>query len=299
MHRMVSRALILAATVGSALSQTALSQSVILGVLEENPGIHNGDPNSRAVRIVFQKSGRDWQAFRSDCPDRDCEHTVTPDYPRELTWTIAFDGKNLGKVTSRVPEDNHQYAPTQQKIVSTGLVPTIGTRTEEFTDASVYRPLIANSRPYVSDPDTWKPFEPPQGLLATLRVGFRTEFPRLCRSSKGGETKLKPFQYRHDEVKLVKAYASRTGWVVARLHLDAIDCNDIEAGFNIEDPWFAVDPRNSLNLLGSGLRLVDAGDYDNDGKSELVFAINRDDRAGYELFYDNFKKHAIFEFGYH
>ena len=45
--------------------------------------------------------------------------------------------------------------------------------------------------------------------------------------------------------------------------------------------------------------LVDAGDYDNDGKSEVLFSIAGYDRGGYELFYDDFQKHASFEFGYH
>ncbi len=45
--------------------------------------------------------------------------------------------------------------------------------------------------------------------------------------------------------------------------------------------------------------LVDAGDYDKDGKSELVFSIDRYNRGGYELFYDDFKKHVVLEFGYH
>jgi len=45
--------------------------------------------------------------------------------------------------------------------------------------------------------------------------------------------------------------------------------------------------------------LVDAGDYDNDGKSEIVFSISRYNRGGYELFYDDFKGHTVFEFSYH
>jgi hypothetical protein len=121
----------------------------------------------------------------------------------------------------------------------------------------------------------------------------------LCRLDENDENKLEKFVYRDNDVKVVKAYTSKTGWVIARLHLKAIDCKDVEAGFDIDDPWFAVDPLKSIALLGSGFELVDAGDYDNDGKSELVFAINRYDRGGYELFYDNFKKHAVFEFGYH
>ena len=57
--------------------------------------------------------------------------------------------------------------------------------------------------------------------------------------------------------------------------------------------------RKSIGYLGSGLQLADAGEYDNDGKSELVFAINRDKRGGYVLLNKDFKKRAVFEFGYH
>jgi hypothetical protein len=86
---------------------------------------------------------------------------------------------------------------------------------------------------------------------------------------------------------------------VAKVHLEAIDCQDTEAGFDIDDPWFAVSPRKTVTYLDSGMWLVDAGDYDNDGKSELVFSIDRYNRGGYELYYDDFKKHVTFEFGYH
>jgi len=51
--------------------------------------------------------------------------------------------------------------------------------------------------------------------------------------------------------------------------------------------------------LDSGLWLVDAGDYDNDGRSELVFSIDRDNEGGYELFHDGFQKRAVFNFNYH
>ena len=36
-----------------------------------------------------------------------------------------------------------------------------------------------------------------------------------------------------------------------------------------------------------------------DTPSELVFSIHGENRGGYELFYDDFKKHAKFEFTYH
>lgn len=45
--------------------------------------------------------------------------------------------------------------------------------------------------------------------------------------------------------------------------------------------------------------LVDAGDYDSEGKSELLFTIAGYNRGGYELFYDDFNKHVTFEFHHH
>jgi hypothetical protein len=86
---------------------------------------------------------------------------------------------------------------------------------------------------------------------------------------------------------------------VARLHLHAIECQDTEAGFDIDDPWFFVDTKKAVSYLDSGVWLVDAGDYDNDGKSELIFSINREDEGGYEIWYDDFKKHTAFRFSYH
>ena len=65
------------------------------------------------------------------------------------------------------------------------------------------------------------------------------------------------------------------------------------------DPWFTINPEHSVQYLGQDIWLLDAGDYDNDGRSEVVFVIEGYNRGGYELFYDDFRKHAIFEYSYH
>jgi hypothetical protein len=163
----------------------------------------------------------------------------------------------------------------------------------------LYRPLIANSKPYFKDPDRWKPFTLSRAATTALQQAFRNRFPTLCRSSEADHSKLEPYPYRNEEVKLVKSYRSASGWVVVRLHLDAIDCSDVEAGDDIDDPWFVMDTEKSIKYLDSGIWLIDAGDYDNDGKSELVFSINRENEGGYEIYYDDFRKHATFKFNYH
>jgi hypothetical protein len=286
-----------------AVVPNAAGQNPILGVLEDVPGVYAGESNVRSVRIVFQKNGRDWSAFRSDCPDQTCLKTITSEFPHIVTWNVGFDGRALGQVTGRTPNEFKFYSHVGlQEITSGASIPTIGKRSAEFggfTEASVYRPLIANSQPYLTDPEAWKPSQLPPELIRLFRQQFRRKFPKLCRSSKD-ETKLEPFLYRDEDIEVVKTYASSKGWRVARLRLlDAIDCNDVEAGFQIDDPWFALDPQGSFHYLGGGMWLVDAGDYDNDGRSELVFSIDRENRGGYELFYDDFKKHVTFQFSYH
>jgi hypothetical protein len=225
--------------------------------------------------------------------------TATSQYPTEVSWTITFDSRKVGSVTSRNPADFAWYGSVgQQEITSKGPVPTIGAKSPEF-NGLLYRPLIANSKPYFNDPEAWKPSALSAAAIAALQQAFRKRFPKLCHSNVADHSKLEPYPYQNQNVKLVKSYRSLPGWVVARLHLDAIDCNDVEAGDDIDDPWFVIGTDASIKYLDSGIWLVDAGDYDNDGKSELVFSINRENEGGYEIYYDDFTKHATFKFNYH
>ena len=292
--------LLLAVTVAGT---TSFAQNIILGVLEESKGHYAGEPNYRDVRVIFQKNVDVWQAFQSDCKDQACLKAISSTYPSETKWTIAFDGRNLGQVVSHAPSDFRWYSDVgQQAIISKNPVPTIGTRSAEFggyTEASVYRPLVANSKAYFADPDRWKPFMPSSEVATLLQQAFRKKYPKLCRISQTDQSKLEEFSYRNEEVKVVKAYASHLGAIVARLHLEAVDCQDTEAGFDIDDPWFFVGAMKTIRYLDSGMWLVDAGDYDNDGRSELIFSINRENEGGYEIWYENFNKHATFNFLYH
>jgi hypothetical protein len=285
-------------------SRNVAGQSPVVGVLEEVPGKYVGDASSPGVRVVFRRDAQAWVAFRSQCPDQPCLKVISSEFPPEINWTISFDGRKLSQITGRTPSEFKFYSDVGlQEIMKGSTVPTVGKRSVEFSGyqaTPVYRPLIANSEPYYDDPDVWKPAQPPTGYVRLLRGQFRRKFPKLCRMSKQDETKLEPLSYLDEDIKTVKGYASKRGWWIIRLHLEgAIDCNDVEAGFEIDDPWFAVDPQHVSSYLASGMSLVDAGDYDNDGKSELVFSIDRDNRGGYVLYYDDFQRHATFEYSYH
>jgi hypothetical protein len=298
---MASRKLIVLAVVLFSLS--AVGQTLMLGVLEDVPGEQGQSPNPR-IRVVFRKEKAEWLAIDGNCPDEKCLNTIAAKFPSRISWTIVFDGHRLGEVSARTPSRYFYYAEMGLQDIEAGSpIPRVGKQSSEFggyTERAVFRPLVAISRPYFTDPEGWKPWQLTADVRTLLRSQFRQNNPKVCRISSRDETKLEPFEYRDEEMEVVKSYQSRSGWTVARVHLGgAIECDDVEAGFEIDDQWFVITPEKSVSFLDSGMWLVDAGDYDNDGKSELLFAISRDNRGGYVLYYEQFKKHSSFEYGYH
>src|SRR5579859_3046349 len=298
---MMIRAIPAAMALASYLAFAGASQpTVVLGVLEDVIGDYADQPNSRCVRVVFHKDGSEWKAFPSDCPDQDCLQRVVSEYPREVNWTIAFDGRNLGQITSAgsKPFDFYSRVGLQQ-ITSQGTIPTIGKRSTEyggFTGGSVYRPLVANSQPYFKDPEGWKPAQIPAALVAALRGQFREKYPKVINCMAENTEKL--WAYRDEDIRIVKQYSSSKNWALVEMRLNGCSVGD-ERGDPLDQKWFVIDPKNTIKFLDDDMWLVDAGDYDNDGKSEVLFAINGYNRGGYELFYDDFKKHAVFEYSYH
>lgn len=249
---------------------------IVLGVLEEIPGKYVGQAASRGVRVAFQKNGREWEAASENAPG--------------VTWTVAFSGRRLGQVKGT--------AGGLQTVA--GSVPTVGRRSAEFAGflgMPVLRPLVANSQPYFKDPDLWKPSHPSAEILASLRAQFRKRFPAVENCASPND-EAKPWAYRDVDLKIGKAYSSVRRWALVEVVLERYRCEGpVDDAF--QNQWFAMSPGGEARFIGQGMWLVDAGDYDNDGKSEMVFAIDRYDEGGYELFYDDFKGHAVFRFSFH
>lgn len=276
----------------------------MLGVLEEVPGAYAGQPVSSHVRVVFGRSGEGWQAYPSACPDAACLLNVAAAYPKETRWSVTFDGRLLGQLGARTPAAFERYSDIGlQDIAAGATVPSVGKPLAEyggFSGMAVHRPLVAVTRPFAGDPEGWKPAHLSDEAISNLRRAFRQKYPTLCRADPKDETRRVPYRYAVRDIQLVKVYASRAHRVLAQLHVErAQDCAGADGGFGLDDPWFVAALGGPAEYLDSGIRLVDAGDYDGDGKSELVFAIDRYNRGGYELFYDGLRRRAVFEYSYH
>lgn len=273
----------------------------LVGILEDNPGHYAGDPHYRDVRAVFRRDQAGWTAFPSNCPDQSCLKRIATQFPAQVKWTVAFDGRNVGEVESRTPPSFDFYASVgQQVIVGTSDVPTVGKPSADFSgfqDEPVLRPLVAVSKPNYSDPENWKPTHPTPEIIAAVRQSYLSRFPKIatCIARTIGREESQAAS-PGEAISVQKLYGSNRNWFLVEAQSRYCDRGTIR---EFSSRWFVITPERQVKYLGSSMWLVDAGDYDGDGKSELIFSIDDYNRGGYKLFYDDFQRRTSFEFSYH
>jgi hypothetical protein len=259
----------------------------------------------RVVMPAFEKSNSEWRS-------------VTHFALRNVKWTVAFDGKNLGQVESKASSDvdgadqvNSNFSRAKLSIVTpTTEVPTVGKPSRWFTGitalfglATVRRPLVLVSKSYYRDPDGWKKTQLPEEIAQLVREGFRKQYPHVGRC-KGEKIAEHDWKFPDSALTLPAAYSSSKNAFLVAVHLNAGDCG---WGGRPDDPldsfvhqWFFVAADRSVRRIGGFGEFLDAGDYDNDGSSEVIFFSARSENSdAYDLLYDNFQKKVDLEIGYH
>lgn len=295
---LLASALSLGSMPGFAASKAGLK----IGVLEDLPGHYADQSNFRGVRVVFQKEGRKWRPYPSDCSDQKCLKRVGSRYPKSVTWNIGLSGKRLGQVTGQTPMDFEFYGDVGlQKLAANAPIPMVGKRSTEyagFNGSPVFRPLIASSQSHFADPDAWKASPLSQGSVRALRRQFREIFPKVSNCVNLEQNRLAPWRYTNADIRLIKSYVAKTGRAFAQLALADYRCDGPPSGGFISQS-FAISPKGQVTLLDAGLIFLDAGDYDHSGRSSVIFSIDRYNRGGYVIYYDDFKSRAVFQFSYH
>lgn len=261
----------------------------IIGVLEHNNGEERKGHN---VRVAFFKEGGRWKAYPTDFDTvEELARAVKP-FPAEVAWTVCFDGKSRGSLTSKNPESISYYKDVgAHDITSGGSVPTFGQPSETFSGwpgGKTYRPLVLSSRAGCADPAGWRPVTPAAAEIAAIQDFVRKEYGiSAAKWSKAKLTGNKSYGSRARGAKLVSLNIAG---------VDAIPASGEDDGG--KDAWFYVAGKE-VRYLGSNMLLVDAGDYDGDGAEEAVFKVQRYNNDGYVLFSDGFAQKAEFGWGYH
>jgi hypothetical protein len=293
---------------GTASPNVARTDSpLFVGVLENvEPGNSSQVMSVAHVRIAFQKLGVEWIPLRTDFKTEQTLAESFKYYPAAVDWTVVFNGKKIGAITSKNPGPIHGYGDlgTQPVTTAAKLIPQIYAGASDFShldNPAKTRPLLVVSAPNFKDPDKWKPtsLSIVEKQLAVRE--FRHRFPSLELCDKPEQEPIHMVPYSDTEVLLVKAYRSIGGEVLYGLRLDdkRSNCGFVDDRYFF-DYWFVLDQHQHIRLLGSQMIPVDAADLDNRGRSEWIFYAPRgDNEDGYELFYDDFAKKASFHWTYH
>jgi len=288
-----------------AFAQVAAAQrsnGLFVGILNDN--LHEvanwqpGPARDRIVLVAFKRTDVGWKAVR--------ENAVLP---TEMRWHVAFDGKQIGSITTA---DSGSFPATFYGVRMQGIlmapkdIPIVGVPSEAFGPMGIgptkdRRPLVVVSAPNVQDPDGWKRLKTlPDELVAPLKVAFRQEFPKnvRCRQEKIVQ---RNWQFPDSALCFPVSYGSNKGSYLVQARLDAGDCGYVDDPNDpLSGPWFFVATDGRVKRIGSFMRLLDAGDYDNDGSSEVVFLINQpEDTDGFILFSADFEHKAIVSWSYH
>jgi len=232
-------------------------------------------------------------------------------YPDKVNWTIAFDGKNIGKFYSSATPLRFKDSSWADSIDTyhepeTNDLPTIGEVSIEFSSWALqknYRPLTVVSEANSKDPERWKPFTPDKSIKKTLAPYFKKYMSAVLDLEFSKDT----------ELAYLKSYKSTLDDQLIHLGVKYYKGEEMIVDYSL---WFHIDSLGfvkNLNefidkdYLGDGfidddysdVTLIDAGDYDNDGKSEILFWTSRYNGDGNVLFSNGFNDMTEYTWSYH
>ena len=279
------------------------ASNTLIGILEDDRlelvNWKKGPSENRVIRPLFQKKGSKW--------------IISTNHPEEINWTIAFDGKKRGSVRSipnpeKIPFNKDVHVPKPQS----GQSLVLGKPSEDFSgwQSTLFnRPLVLVSNGSSNDSDGWKPLLPTADQTRLFKSKFRTEYPKVMNCKDNEEPLPNPWPYNDADIKLLKGYRSNKGELLINMYLDGGKCGINSEPFTAQLFLFRPD-MSSIHIVARSnkshsvednlsLTLVDAGDYDDDGKSEVIFFVSGYNEDGYAIYYDSFRKNLSWTWGYH
>jgi hypothetical protein len=267
---------------------------VVVGVLEEPQCADHAVP---AVRPLFLKIADGWTALSA--------REVADRVPlRGTSWTVALDGRSLGSITTVDRGFKSDYPWTFARDRMLALAPGVrppnaknrDARFAGWCNAPKRRPLVVVSSPNFTDAAEWKPFKAAPELRDQLLDAFKAQAGAAATCIPGAGRMTADYEAR--DLLISAAYADRSGRRLVSVGLDpARNSCDEPDGPAWSTHLFLLD--EGIRHLGAGLTLVDAGDYDADGKSELLFWYSGYNEDGYTLFDDAFRRGTEFRWKYH
>jgi hypothetical protein len=205
--------------------------------------------------------------------------------------------------TPGAPQTTDWFYARDKLYLPVGKYPSVRSRGSfgGWCEAPSTRPLVLISQPLVEDPAGWKPLPVTNDYRQRLYNPMRLVLGRMnvfrCRDPEGAISE--PFDFQPEDLKLYKGYRSKTDGILVSVGLDPekYGCDGVSEPAWLAH-WFLLHDEQ-VDFIANGMELVDAGDYDSDGKSELLFWRSGYNRDGYVLVFDDLRQKAEYTWGYH
>lgn len=253
-----------------------------------------GPSKTRVILPLFEKRGTEW--------------ILSTSHSEQINWTIAFDGRNRGNISS-LPSSGRYVSTVRTHVPSgaSGVNLSLGKPSEMFSgweNTLFNRPLVLVSNGHCEDPERWKPLQPNDSQKIFFKSAFSTAYPKVLNCDENENVLPNPLPVSVSNIKITSCYRTIKGSSLVNMYLEGCKCGMCEGPFQDQLLYFELDkPAAQLDLTSENgqlsLELVDVGDYDGDSKSEAIFFVSGYDEDGYALFYDCFKKSVLYTWHYH
>lgn len=281
-------------------SQWANAERVLVGIAEED---EFEKLNGKAViRALFAKTEEGWAVI-------DSEEKFHASVPSEKIWHLAFDGKNLGALVSVDDlggyDDQYEWTFKRDKVLRIKNIeefPLLGNKESRFGGwrrTPSNRPIVVVSAPNYVDAEKWKRYIPAKKDVELLYPLTKERIPRAYHCNGAPDWDAKEIQITEDDIKLYRSYKNKKNEKLISIGLSTDHTDNCDGPLDKTDKpmWFYV--ADGIKFIGYELDLVDAGDYDADGKVEFVFWHGAYDNDGYTLYESNFEKRFDYYWTYH
>jgi hypothetical protein len=282
-----------------------------MAFLEERAGMSFGESLHMGARLAFEFSSGRWQASGENISS----------VPTE--WTAVLHGESLGQIRTAGVLRSLWFCEKDSLVLPADqMLPDVGPRTEEFAGwmgTAVKRPVVLLERPYFRDPEQWRKKEWNEPVPRDLIFAFRRfVVPGVYDDKAPGvancefpEKDVVNCAFPDKDLEIADAYQSKSGKLIVKMRFrkDSETLRVLSAGqypwhvkgIDSPDPnsfWFSKSGADLL-YLGDNLVFLDVGDFDSDGRSEIVFFLSRYDEDGYLILWDGLKRTTKFSWSYH
>ncbi len=249
-----------------------------VGVLEDWPLVseNSRDQNNEVkyeprVRPLFIRvDTQKWQA----APRPGDKNPAAP-LPKAFSWDICFSGRGEGQLTAMLIADGMPTTTPPYILRSEDRAPWRTRRSSDYAGwlpTPVYKPILLMSSLNSSckDPEKWKQAGGERArakipaMIAALRERFSVAEPGLL-----------TYEFNDKDVKIFRSWASPKQGLYVALKTKVKE-SPIET--------FRLAQDGPITYLGRDMMLVDSGDFDGDGSTELLFKRRAEKQDIYELF---------------